>query len=93
MDGDDEFTFPVDRDALTPERWNALKRFAVRRAHAERSAAIREMMMWLRTRLHALRRRPAFGVASSRRSKERCVPPGHEAIAHIPSSRSRMERT
>jgi len=79
MGNDDEFTFPTDRSALTPERWDALKRFAVRRARAERSKAIREMMTWLSARLRRLRAHFASSAVS-----------GREAAARIPASRGQI---
>lgn len=55
LDNNDEFTFPIDRSALTLERRDALKRFAALRARAERPRTIREMMAWFCARLRRLR--------------------------------------
>ncbi len=81
MNDDDEFTFPIGRSALTPERRDALKRFVVRRARAERSKAIRAMMTRLLARLRGLRAHVASRAAGRR-----------EAIARAPASRGQIER-
>lgn len=81
MSDDDKFTFPIGRSALTPERWDALKRFAVRRARVERSKAIHAMMTWLLARLRGLHAHVASRAVSSR-----------EAVARAPASRSQTER-
>jgi hypothetical protein len=80
MNDGDEFTFPVARDSLTPERWNALKQFAVRRARAERSKAIHATMARLRARLRGL-----LSLFASRATS------GREAVARIPASRGQTE--
>ncbi len=81
MNDGDEFAFPIDRSALTPENWDALKRFAVRRARAERSKTIRATMMWLRARLHGFHARVASRAVGRR-----------EAVARIPAPRGQIER-
>ncbi len=93
MSDGERFTFPIERSALTPERRAALKKFVVRRARAERSRTIHDMMTWCRARLRGFRRRPEFHVAPARQSKQQCAGVGYEAIARIPSSCSRIERT
>lgn len=81
MNDGDEFAFPIDRSALTPERWDALKRFAVRRARAERSKTIRAMMTRLRARLRGFHAHVASRAGGSR-----------EAVARIPAPRRQIER-
>lgn len=81
MNDGDEFTFPIDRSALTPEHWGELKRFAVGRARAERSKAIRATMTWLLARLRGIRAHVASGAVSSR-----------EAVARAPAPRGQAER-
>jgi hypothetical protein len=89
---DDEFIFPVDRGALTPERWNALKTSAVRRAHMERSVAIRETMTRLVARLRSLRTLSAFRVVDSPRPAPPPAPSSRQAVARVHAPHGQAKR-
>lgn len=71
---DDEFDVQtIDLKTLTPAQWDALKQWSMRRAHAERSRVIGQILAravsWLRGRAQTSKPHSSRGIAGLAHSR------------------------